>query len=445
MISKIASTLGIDKESKTLFKNSSWVFISNFIGIALAFLRSVAIARGLGAETFGSYTLVVAFVGLIQEFLNLNLGTALIKFGAGYHHEQRIDKLAALVKSFLKICGVTAIVSVAVVVLLSLGFYDKFINKPGLEYFVILYAVASSTKYFNSISNGLLRLYYRFRMNSFIQIVMDIVETALVIAAIFIYRDNLQAFFVTVIVAAFLNGLICNVMAYWELRREFLHHFYSNVHLVNEEIKAIRKFVLGNSLGNSLKSLMSQGDVLLLGAMAGPAQVAYYAVAKKLGYAVLVLTDPLMTSIFPQFSKLLASKKFLETKTMLKKITTTALIPAAVFMIPAYFLSGWVITFVFGKEYAEAGLPFFWLLAGAVFGAITFWTLPLVQSLGLVGLRLKIYVLAIVIGTGIAITLIPEWKATGMAVALLCANIIINVLFIIKSFDKMKHIESSVI
>ena len=92
----------LDKESKTLFKNSSWVFFSNFFSTALAFLRSVVIARGLGAEIYGTYAIVVAFVALIQEFLNPNIGTALIKFGAVYHDEQRTDKLMAMVKRSLR-------------------------------------------------------------------------------------------------------------------------------------------------------------------------------------------------------------------------------------------------------------------------------------------------------------------------------------------------------
>lgn len=427
----------LDLESRQLFKNSTWIFISNFFGIALAFLRSVVVARILGAESFGAYAIIVAFVGMIQEFLNLNLGTALIKFGASYHHDGRIDKLTVLARTFLKTSLITMLVSIAAVACISLFSYERFISRPGLELFVVLYAVAGGTRYFNSIGNGMLRLYYRFKLNSIIQIIMDVVESVLIISVVLIFRNNFEIFFATVIVAAFLNGLICNLMAWWELRNEFRPYAQSRYNLIREDMKEVRKFVVGNSLANSLKSVMSQGDVLLLGALAGSAQVAFYAVAKKLGYAMLVLTDPLMNSVFPQFSKLLAAGKFREIKTMLRKITTVALVPAIAFLLLAYFISEQVVTLVFGKQYAAAGPPFFWHLAGAVFSTLVFWTLPLVQSLGLIGLRLKIYTLAIVLGTAVAWVLIPDMQAAGMAIALFTATLTIGTSF---AFFSLKEI-----
>ncbi len=435
----------LDNESKTLFKNSSWIFFSNFVGIGLGFLRSVVIARGLGAEIFGTYAIVVAFVGIVQEFLNLNLGTAIIKFGAAYHNEQRIDKLTALIKLSLKASGIMILVSIVVVTLLSLISYSTFINKPGLELFIIFYAVAASTKYFNSISNGILRLYFKFRLNSVIQIIMDVVETILIILAILFFRSNLEVFFITIIITRFLNGVICNWMAFWELRKEILPFIKVKADLIKDEIKDVRSFVIGNSLGNSLKSLMAQGDVLLLGALAGPVQVAFYAVAKRLGYAILALTDPLMQSIFPQFSKLVAEKKYHEIKKMLRKVTLAAIIPAVVLILVVYFFKEWIVVTVYGKKYMDAVNPFLWLLAGAVMGSITFWTLPLIQSLGLVKFRLKIYSIAIVTGALIATLLIPSRAAAGMAIALLCANLIINSSFVYKAYERIRLSEKIIL
>jgi O-antigen/teichoic acid export membrane protein len=64
--SKIKSIL--DGETQTLFKNSAWVFVSNSYGILLAFLRSIVIARGLGAEILGIYSVIIAFVLTILYF-----------------------------------------------------------------------------------------------------------------------------------------------------------------------------------------------------------------------------------------------------------------------------------------------------------------------------------------------------------------------------------------
>ena len=73
MISKARRSFAkkFDAESKTLIKNSSWVFIANGYGATLAFLRSVVIARGLGAEILGTFTIAIAFILTTQELLKL--------------------------------------------------------------------------------------------------------------------------------------------------------------------------------------------------------------------------------------------------------------------------------------------------------------------------------------------------------------------------------------
>jgi O-antigen/teichoic acid export membrane protein len=439
----------LDKESKTLFKNSTWVFFSNFFSTALAFLRSVVIARGLGAEIYGTYAIVVAFVALIQEFLNPNIGTALIKFGAVYQDEQRIDKLMAMVKSSLVTSFIMAGASVVLIAALSLISYSTFFEKPGLHWFIIAYAIAAAITYVNSISRGLLRLYYKFKLSSIIQMIMDVVETGMIAVAVFLYPRDLNIFFVAVILTRFLNGFICNALAFWELRRELMPHRHASSLLVKDEKKKFSKFVIGNSIGNSLKTVISQGDVLLLGALSNPEQVGFYSVAKKVAFSVFTLSDPLVQSIYPQLSKLLAERRYPEIRRMLLKITSLAMIPSLIFLILAFFFNEWIIVTVYGIEYRAAAQPFYYFLIGSVLGASTFWVLPLVQSLGLVKMRVKVYVFTILVGSVSAWLLVPQMHAAGMSLALLFTNVLNLFIFTYEAIKKMKkdeeiHLKNSV-
>lgn len=420
----------LDTQSKLLLKNSGWVFFSNFFSTGLAFLRSVIIARGLGPGVYGTYAIVVAFVGLVQEFLNLNVGTALIKFGAVYHTENRNDKLMSFVKSGLLVSFIMAVFSIVVIAILCAVSYDTFIDKPDLEWFIISYAVAASITYVNSISRAMLRLHYKFRMSSIIQMIMDVIETVAIAIAVYFYPKNLNVFFVAIIITRFLNGFICNLLAYYELKQELMPHLSAPMHLIRDERKSIWDFIFGNSIGNSLKTIISQGDVLLLGILSGPQQVGFYAVAKKLAYSVLTLSDPLVQSIYPQLSKLLAEKKYREMKQMLVKITSIALIPGLIFIVLTYFLNEWIITTVYGMEYLPATTAFLYFVIGAVLGATTFWTLPLVQSLGIVRIRIKVYIATIVLGTTLAYLLVPTMHNAGMSLALLITNIMNMLIFI---------------
>ncbi|HRU60077.1 MAG TPA: oligosaccharide flippase family protein [Bacteroidia bacterium] len=432
----------LDPESRRLFRNSAWVFFSNMFSTGLAFVRSVVIARGLGAGIFGTFTMVTAFVGLIQEFLNLNIGTALIRQGAIFHAEQRNDKLVALVKVSLWLSAAMAALSVVVVAGLAFFSYSTFFELPDLHWFIVAYAVAASVTYLNSISRGLLRLYYKFRATSVIQMIMDVVETISITIAVLVYPKDLRIFFFAVIVARFLNGFIINALAFWELRRELGPNWNLSVRLTRQELAEFRKFVLGNSIGNSLKTMINQGDVLLLGALSSAVQVGFYSVSKKLAYSVLILTDPLVSSIYPQLSKLLAERKFAETRRMLFRITSITVLPAILFLTAMAFLNRWVIVTLYGAEYAPAAASFFYFLIASVVGVMTFWSIPLIQSLGLVGLRIKVYVVTILGGSLLAWWLIGQWQATGMAIALLSTNLFSLAYFLWAADRKIRSQES---
>lgn len=419
----------LDPESKILFRNSSWVFFSNFFSTGLAFLRSILIARGLGVSVYGTYVVVVAFVGLIQEFLNLNIGTALIRYGAVYHAEGRKDKLMALVKVSLFFSFVMALVSIVVIALLSRLSYSTFISEPGLEWFIVAYAAAASVTYLNSVSRGLLRLYYKFRLSSIIQMIMDIIETAAIAIAVIFYPRDLNIFFIAVIITRFLNGFISNALAFWELRKELGVSESSPVSLIKGDLNEFKKYVLGNSLGNSLKTLISQGDIVLLRALTSAEQVGLYNVAKKLAYAVLTLSDPLVQSVFPQFSRMLAEKKFLETRRMIFRISSLAIVPAALFMVLTIAFSQSIVGLIYGAEYLESASSFRFFIIGATTASVTFWMLPLVLSLGLIKERLGIYVITIIVGVLLSILIVPSQQASGMAMVLLITNLLNLLLF----------------
>ncbi|MFM9027033.1 MAG: hypothetical protein ACKOQ6_03455, partial [Bacteroidota bacterium] len=91
---------------------------------------------------------------------------------------------------------------------------------------------------------------------------------------------------------------------------------------------------------------------------------------------------------------------------------------------------------------AQASASFMYFLTGALLGALTFWTLPLVQSLGIVRLRVVAYLTTIIIGAGLSFLLVPGYGARGMAIALLVTNILNATIFILSSFRTLHKAET---
>jgi O-antigen/teichoic acid export membrane protein len=419
-----------DGESKTLIKNSSWVFIASFIGAGFAFLRSIIIARGLGADILGYYTIAIAFVTSIQEILKLNVATGLIRYGAQYLADERRDRLIALLKFCIVLSMGSALVSIIIVSGVTAIAYDNFLSHPGMEWFIIAYAIVNGFAFLDNIGKGVLKLFYRFKTNSIISIIMDSIEFTVISLVIYFFPKNLSYFFTAVIATRMVNSLVCNFSVLVELKKELSGFFLYKMNLLQSEMKDIMRFTFGHSFNNTLKTLMNQGDVLLLNYFAGATQVGFYAVAKKLAYSILTITDPLVTSIYPQLSLLTAQKKYQEIGKMLRKTSLFACIPLTAFLIVAFFLKSEIIVNLYGKQFEPAVNPFYIHLVDAAMCSVFFWILPLAQSLGMIGLRFRIYIGAIITGTIVSLLLVEQYEASGIAWGLFAANFFITAAFI---------------
>lgn len=430
----------LDVESKILFKNSSWVFFSNLIGTAITFVRGIIIARELGAELFGVYTVIIAFILTVMEVMNLNLVTPLIKFGAQYKSEERSDKIVALIKLCMYTTLGISLLTVISVSVLTFTSYDTFIKAPGLGWFSISYALIASLLLFNNISRGALRLFFKFKVNSIIQVIMDVAELALIAVALLLFPKNLNYFLIAILGSRLINIIIPTIASFKELMPELKDFINAPINILKDQYKTIRVFAINNSLARTAQSLINSGDILLIGVLSSsPTQAAFYAVGKKLAWTILTLTDPLSNAVYPQFCKLYSDNKSSSIKKMVIKLTIIGSIPASIFMVTAYFLNEWIITLFLGKEYLGAGTTFYLLTGASLLSAMFFWIQPLLQSLGLVSVRLYVTIMGLVTGLISAYFLIPLYDSNGMAITMIIINLVMPGFFITFAFNKLNN------
>lgn len=430
-----------DKQSKFLFRNTSWILGSSIYRSGAAFLRSIIIARGLGVEFYGIYVLITTFVSAMQDFFNLNVGAAFIKFGAGYKAENRNDKMIALAKGCLLATLVTATISVATVCLLVSMAYDKFVTTPGLETYIILYAIADIATFFDPVGRSFLRLFYKFKANAIVQSTTVTIEFLTVATVVLIFPQDLKLFFIALVSVKIFNMLVNNGWMIYELRKEFMPHIGSKISLLKNQWKEISGFVLGNSITKTLQAVISNGDVLLLGAMTGPSVVAFYNVGKKLANAALSIFDPLVSGLYPQLANLLYQKRYEETKVMLLKLTRTILFSFLIILPVLFFIRYPLISFIYGTEYVSGADPFFVCSLAVAVASVFFWNQSYMQSAGLIRFRLFVHILAIVAGGLTAWLLIPHFSAVGAALGVLVARIVLNIFFTTRAFNHLEEIK----
>lgn len=434
-----------DKQSKILFKNSSWILGSTAFRSLMSFFRSVIVARGLGVEFYGIYILISNFVLTIQDFFDMNIDAGIIRFGAIYRSNNRMDKLISLIKLSVITILISSVISIILIIILVSFFYDRYITEPGLELFIILFAIADLSSFFDPLGKSLLRLYYKFKINSIIQSLSSLMELMVVSITIFIFKADLKAFFISLIIARILTAAAYLGGMWWELKDELKPHLRSKINLIKDQYREIFIFMTGNAMTRTLVTLINRGDALVLGTLAGPASLAFYNLSKRLANMFMVIADPFAQGIYPQISYLIAEKKYPELKLMLIKLTRSIALPL-VLSVPIVFLfNEWFITLIYGSEYSDASKPFTLLYAASILSTVFFWNQSFMLGTGFIKTRFMIILSAAVIGFALSWFLIPLYADVGMAIGNLTLRFLqfsgmtIFAFYTLHKFIKNKH------
>jgi O-antigen/teichoic acid export membrane protein len=427
----------LDQQTQVLFNNTSWVLIGNVVRSGLVVLKGIIIARGLGVELYGTFAIIAAFAGSIQQFFNFTMSSSIIKFGAAYLTNKENYRFAALIKGGYYLAAIVAVVSTLIIICLTFLVYDVFLEKPGLEMFILAYALISSTLFLDNISTTILRLYFRFKETAYINIGTTAFDVLVIGIVIYFNPNNFTYFFFALIFSRLIASLCLNGVTFFIVKKDIQPYINAPLSILKQDKKEILSFTVANSGSRAIKTFINNGDVLLLGALLGPAPVAFYNIAKKLAYMILIFIDPLTNTIFPQFSLLISERKFSDIRMMIKKVSKIILGPALLFVVVVYFLREYIVLFTFGEQYIEATIPLIYLAINAVIGGVLFWNVPLILSLGMAKFRLIINIIGLIIGGGVAYFSIPIYGTIGAAIGLLIANGIVTITFSIVSYSKL--------
>jgi len=429
----------IQGQTRILLKNSSWVFAGNTIRAILVFVKAIILVNILDKEIYGVYIIVVEFVTMVLEFFNLNMGTSVIKFGADYRAKKEGRKFSGLLKLSLFTLFLSSLLSFIVLAFILKVRYNTFIPEEGLQVYIYAYAVAGCLVFLETTFLGVLRLFYKFKGMSVIRLLSTAFEV-LIMSVMVWMSPTLIAAITALIISRFVGTSILVIGGIRLVKDDFDFDRESKMSDIKPEFVKIGSFTLSNSIGRSVQALIKRGDVMMLNIMLGelaPPVVAVYNVAKKLGTAMMVIIDPLTNSILPQLSNLLAKEKYRDTKKLLAQITGLALVAAVVGVVVTYFLKDFMLDILFTEDYSESATPLMVIVISSLFSAAFFWSLSLLQGLGLTWLRLWISIFSGIIGAIVAWITIPEFKATGAALGAAAANIVMVSLFSALSYIKV--------
>lgn len=323
-----------------------FLFAGNTLSTLILAMGSIFVARLLGPENYGIYSLSLVVPSILVGLVDLGINSALTRYLARLRAEGKPDLAASMLRSgyiFKLAVGVFASV---ICFLFADQFATFILNRPEMGYLVrltsILILFQAAFGALSSAFIGLERMEHRALVLNVMSIV-KVVSSPLLLIAGFGIIGTLMGHISGYASASFIGSLIL-LKHYRKLGAPSRDSFQSNL-----------KIMLGYGLPLYLSALIvllsGQYRTIILAFFSSNIEIGNLNVAMKLASAVTILVFP-FTVLFPAFSKVNPNSK--ELKRLFKisvKYTALLIVPASILI--ATISEEFVYTF-YGPNYTLA-------------------------------------------------------------------------------------------
>jgi O-antigen/teichoic acid export membrane protein len=373
--------------------------ITGILNLGFGVLTSVILARLLGPEGKGIYTLATLLPSLIVTFGNLGIGPATVYYVARDEFQRR-EILGNNILLSVGIGGFGILAGLVVV----LCFRETVF--PGVSpSYLLLALVLVPVEFFFSYVNYVLLGAQRIKEFNYVQIAQSVLFLAFIAFALLALRAGvtgaiLAGFFTWLIVDALVFRLARRVAGGIDLKPNI---FY---------MKRATTYGVQAHLSNILGFLNYRADMFLVNWFLGPAAVGLYSVGVGLVEKLWMVSYAASTVLFPRVAAETEEQRRKEFTPLVARTVLWITGPAALALV---LLSRWIVLLL----YSEAFLPAVGALKALLVGIVTL-SAGRVLSNDIAGrgfLRLNIYTDLAAITTNVVLNLlwIPRYGIVGAA------------------------------
>ncbi|QYS91382.1 oligosaccharide flippase family protein [Flavobacterium covae] len=256
--------------------------------------------RYLGIENYaiiGFYTLLLGII----SFADSGMSSAIIKeFATDNSSSYKYSVLRRIEKLYWSIClAMLTIIIFSSNLIAQKWFSSETLAKTELSYYVILIGIGIVFQLVSSLYYGaLFGLNEQVKVN-FIQIIWNLIRSAVVVLLLIFIKPTLEVYF--------LWQILCNVLYVCVLRFliiKKLKKFNDKLEVILPGIpKDILKYIGGMSLIAIISSINTQADKIIVSSFFSLKTFGYYNIVSILAQIPIILATPIALFIFPLFSK----------------------------------------------------------------------------------------------------------------------------------------------
>ena len=425
--------------TKNLFKNASWLFSGGVATSIFAAAEPVLIARFLGVEQFGLFSLIIAYVGIVNGLIDLRSFHAVVRYVGQYRELGEKDKVLSFIKFFYVLDFLVGIVALGVCLLLAGVADDFFIHSEDTFKFTLIYSLSVLVSSINNSSEAVLRVFDRFKTIAFVRTSRTGLRVALV-AGCLLAGLGIEEILVCYVAAAFVFFLMLQMTVFRVLNQSgFKRWTAAKTENLGATLKEVRPFVLTSTFTGFLTNAFSrQIPILVLGYFTSKEAVGLYRVATIFSGLCVRLRKPVEDTIYPALvaAQSRGSKEaFNEIVSYSAKNLLKVFLPIGLIF---FLFADKIIIIFFGRAYEPATLALQFIVISELLSGFYFWIDSVELALNRLRQRMIRVGLSSVSYIAVLLVLVNGYSYNGAAASRLAPAIII-LLFSLFMFNHIRY------
>lgn len=331
-------------------KNILITFITRVLMLFFGIGVSIIIARVLGPEKQGIYSLSLLLPSLLVIFTNFGIGSSSVYYlGKKKYSPREIFGNNILCALFISIFAIAA---GSIIILL---FGSRLFPGIGKEYLFLALSLVPLQLFLDFAVSILLGLQQikKYNLINFVQVFVYLILVGILLLG---FHFGVLA----AIVAQSFSFLVAGALLFFYAEKQV-----GGVSFKLNKSYFKNSFLYGSKvyLNNALSFLHSRLDIFMINIFINPVAVGFYSIAVGMSEKIWLISQTAGTVLFPRVSSETDEKRLKEFTPLVCRNVLFITVMAAILL---FFLSDWVMVFLYSMAYIESVLPLKILLIGMI-------------------------------------------------------------------------------
>ena len=416
--------LGGDENILSWLLRSGGVIIAvRLLAMALNMVTIMLITRYYGAGSMGVYSIVNSYMAVVLIFSLMGMDTAALRLIPEYRNKYTIISLGKLLRKMLTLVCILSLCLSFVGYLNSGWIATLFRDSSEGEEIIKVASLFIMMQAFGALNTNIIRGLAGISEYAIFQILVPAI--ILLILAVLTFYDNSKLNpVIAMLLGLAANAIITIVTVYIKYKKLTINNKSAVSH--NTRYRTLSELSFYMFMTSGAHAVISQVDILFLGAMRSAAEVGIYAVAVKLSILTSFVLSALNVIVAPKFSEMYFKNDMQGLKSLAQnasKLMFVSTIP----IITVFLLFGKFLLGLFGAGFEHGYHALLILMAGHIVNSLCG---PVGYFLNMTENHKQLNI--IVLGSGLLVVvlnyvLIPEYGIEGAAAASAIGMILWNI------------------